>query len=147
MQFLIKYQLNGALCDEMGLGKTIQTLSVIQNIHDVRADSISLIICPSSITHHWLNEIKMYVDSFLIKPMILDSFSPSIASQIQSRDINVLIVNYRNLVKFIEHLETIQFTFMILDEGHLIKNHKTKTAQSVKMIQAKHKFILTGTPI
>lgn len=36
---------------------------------------------------------------------------------------------------------------MILDEGHLIRNHKTKTAQAVKSINARHKFILTGTPI
>ena len=39
------------------------------------------------------------------------------------------------------------FTFMILDEGHLIRNHKTKTACAVKCINARHKFILTGTPI
>ena len=29
--FLIKYNLNGALCDDMGLGKTLQTLIVLQN--------------------------------------------------------------------------------------------------------------------
>lgn len=33
MGFLVKYNLNAALCDDMGLGKTIQTLTVVANEH------------------------------------------------------------------------------------------------------------------
>jgi len=36
--------------------------------------------------------------------------------------------------------------YVILDEGHKIKN-PTKTSKGVHMIAAKHRIILTGTPI
>ena len=36
---------------------------------------------------------------------------------------------------------------MVLDEGYMIKNVKTKKFKSVKKIRSEHRFILTGTPI
>ena len=36
---------------------------------------------------------------------------------------------------------------MILDEGHCIKNSKTKISKSLKSIKSLHRLILTGTPI
>lgn len=36
---------------------------------------------------------------------------------------------------------------MVLDEGHLIKNTKTKKFQAIKKLKSNHRFILTGTPI
>ena len=37
--------------------------------------------------------------------------------------------------------------YIILDEGHKIKNTATKTAKNLRLIPAKHHFILTGTPV
>jgi TATA-binding protein-associated factor len=34
-----------------------------------------------------------------------------------------------------------------LDEGHLLKNPKTKTAKAARLLKANHKLILTGTPV
>ena len=39
------------------------------------------------------------------------------------------------------------FSYAILDEAQHIKNRGTRNAKSVKMIQAAHRLILTGTPI
>lgn len=36
--------------------------------------------------------------------------------------------------------------YVILDEGHKIKN-PTKTSKSVHQIPARHRIILTGTPV
>jgi TATA-binding protein-associated factor len=41
----------------------------------------------------------------------------------------------------------LQFNYAVLDEGHIIKNAKTKITQSVKRIRAHHRLILSGTPI
>ena len=51
------------------------------------------------------------------------------------------------LQKDIEFYKTIPFGYAILDEAQHIKNRGTRNAQSVKMIQAAHRLILTGTPI
>ncbi|GMO33728.1 MAG: hypothetical protein Ta2B_14170 [Termitinemataceae bacterium] len=39
------------------------------------------------------------------------------------------------------------FDFLILDEAQKIKNYETKTASAVKRLNAKHKLVITGTPI
>ena len=49
------------------------------------------------------------------------------------------------LQKDIEIYKTIPFTYAILDEAQHIKNRGTRNAKSVKMIQAAHRLILTGT--
>ena len=46
-----------------------------------------------------------------------------------------------------EFYKTIAFGYAILDEAQHIKNRGTRNAQSVKLIQAAHRLILTGTPI
>ena len=40
-----------------------------------------------------------------------------------------------------------QWNYCVLDEGHIIKNGKTKNAKCVKRIRAHHRLILSGTPV
>ena len=37
--------------------------------------------------------------------------------------------------------------YLVLDEGHVIKNTKSKTALAIRELVARHRLILTGTPI
>lgn len=41
----------------------------------------------------------------------------------------------------------IKFNYCILDEGHVIKNGKTKLSKAIKQIAANFRVILSGTPI
>ena len=36
---------------------------------------------------------------------------------------------------------------MVLDEGHLLKNPDTATAQAARAVAARHRVILSGTPV
>ena len=49
--------------------------------------------------------------------------------------------------KDIEFFERIQWNYCVLDEGHIIKNGKTKSAKAAKKIRAHHRLILSGTPV
>lgn len=62
---------------------------------------------------------------------------------------NILITSYDVLRNDIGDLTGVakQFIYCILDEGHIIKNGKTKVSQAVKRIKADHRLILSGTPI
>ena len=51
------------------------------------------------------------------------------------------------LQKDVEEYQKTTFTYAILDEAQLIKNRSTRNARSVKMINCRHRLILTGTPI
>lgn len=41
----------------------------------------------------------------------------------------------------------IKFNYCILDEGHVIKNGKTKLSKAIKQLAANFRVILSGTPI
>ena len=60
---------------------------------------------------------------------------------------NVVISSYDLLRNDIDYLKDITFNYCILDEGHIIRNSKTKVTQAVKMVKANHRLILSGTPI
>lgn len=49
--------------------------------------------------------------------------------------------------KRIDLFEKQNYKFIVLDEGHIIKNPKTLKFQAVKKLKGTHRFILTGTPI
>ncbi|KAH9934987.1 SNF2 chromatin remodeling protein [Fomitopsis serialis] len=158
LAFLAKYQLHGILCDDMGLGKTLQSICILASKHHERAkkheemkspDSVhlpSLIVCPPTLTGHWYYEILKYTDN--LKPVTYTGNSRE-RSKLLSRlkKFDVVITSYEVVRNDISSLEDINWHYCILDEGHIIKNAKTKLTKAVKCIRAHHRLILSGTPI
>ncbi|EGD76870.1 BTAF1 protein [Salpingoeca rosetta] len=158
MMFLNKYQLHGILCDDMGLGKTLQSICVMAADHHERAEKFaqtkqadcqhlpSLVVCPSILTTHWRTEIHKFCDS--LRPIV---YAGPRASRTRMRDTladhDVVIMSYEMLRNDIEFLQTLHVNYCILDEGHIIRNAKSKIAQAAKAIQSNHRLILSGTPI
>ncbi|TFK76566.1 SNF2 superfamily chromatin remodeling protein [Pluteus cervinus] len=158
LAFLAKYQLHGILCDDMGLGKTLQSICILASKHHERAqrhkttqspDSVhlpSLIICPPTLTGHWYYEILKYVDN--LKPVLYTGNARErsrLLNKLKSYDI--VITSYEVVRNDISNLEHVNWLYCILDEGHIIKNAKTKLTKAVKIVRAQHRLILSGTPI
>ncbi|KAI5122989.1 hypothetical protein M0805_006867 [Coniferiporia weirii] len=158
LAFLARFQLHGILCDDMGLGKTLQSICILSGKHFERAerykatkspDSVhlpSLIICPPTLTGHWYYEVLKYTDN--LKPLMYVGTARDrqrLLSKFSSHDI--VITSYEVVRNDISNLEGINWHYCILDEGHVIKNAKTKLTKSVKLIRAQHRLILSGTPI
>ncbi|XLR65402.1 hypothetical protein S83_016074, partial [Arachis hypogaea] len=49
--------------------------------------------------------------------------------------------------KDIDYLGQLLWNYCILDEGHIIKNAKSKVTLAIKQLKAQHHLILSGTPI
>ncbi|KAG0705295.1 hypothetical protein DFH29DRAFT_1031866 [Suillus ampliporus] len=158
LAFLAKYQLHGILCDDMGLGKTLQSICILAGKHAERAkkyeetqspDAInlpSLIICPPTLTGHWYYEILKYSEN--LQPILYTGNSKERARllpKLSKKDI--VITSYEVVRNDISSLEDFSWLYCILDEGHVIKNAKTKLTKAVKAISAQHRLILSGTPI
>ncbi|KAJ3152127.1 TATA-binding protein-associated factor mot1 [Geranomyces michiganensis] len=158
LAFLNRYGLHGILCDDMGLGKTLQSICMLATDHHNRAERFartgspdaqhvpSLIVCPPTLTGHWKHEIKTFAE--FMKPIIYAGSTgerAAIRRQLSSYD--VIITSYEVLRNDIAELKDIRFNYCILDEGHMIKNPKTKLTQAVKSVTAMHRLILSGTPI
>lgn len=60
---------------------------------------------------------------------------------------NFIVASYDIVRKDIEFFSKIKWNYCILDEGHVIKNGKTKVFKAIKQIVANHRLILSGTPI
>lgn len=158
LAFLNRYNLHGILCDDMGLGKTLQTLCMVASDHHLRAEEFeksgdpnfrrlpSLIVCPPTLSGHWQQEIRQYAP-FLSSVAYVGS--PPIRGQYKSQldKVDIVITSYDICRNDLDILKLINWNYCVLDEGHLIKNSKSKTSQAVKNFQSNHRLILSGTPI
>lgn len=146
MKTMAAYGFSGILADDMGIGKTLQVITLLEDERLQRKDSLSLVVCPSSLILNWQSEIEKF--SKTLTSIIISGSSDERKVQIRScKDYDVVITSYDYLKRDIEAYEDFTFQYQIIDEAQYIKNHNTKNAISVKQIQARHRFALTGTPI
>lgn len=139
-----------------GLGKTLMSICMIAADHYYRSKSKktelpSLVICPSTLTGHWYFEAKKFVDENYLKPIdyaklrYLKDFKENLRDN--QSEYNLVIASYDIVRNDINFFSSVIWNYCILDEGHIIKNGKTKLSKAVKSVQANHRLILTGTPI
>ncbi len=105
----------------------------------------SLIICPASLVYNWHEEIERFAPTLSCE-MVVGTVSQR-KEIIEESDADVLVTSYDLLKRDIDQYEGRKFRFAIIDEAQYIKNATTAQAKAVKLIQAKTRFALTGTPI
>ncbi|ESO84154.1 hypothetical protein LOTGIDRAFT_229634 [Lottia gigantea] len=158
--FLNKYKLHGILCDDMGLGKTLQSICILATDHYERQKQYqkentpdccplpSLVVCPPTLVGHWVYEINKFVDNDLLNPlMYAGPPSERIRLQKKVKKHNLIVASYDVVRNDIEFFTTFRWNYCILDEGHIIRNGKTKLSKAVKQLLCNHRLILSGTPI
>ena len=153
LKTLDSYNFGGILADDMGLGKTIQLVSVILSyIENCEKNAIepkaSLVICPSSLTLNWYNEIKKFAPS--LKAMLINGNAQERKNKIQKiEEYNVVIASYDILKRDIDIYKDkkYEFKYVIADEAQYIKNNNTQNFKAIKEIQSETRYALTGTPI
>ncbi|KAG8375288.1 hypothetical protein BUALT_Bualt10G0084800 [Buddleja alternifolia] len=155
LAFLKRFNLHGILCDDMGLGKTLQSSAIVasdiaEHIAANKGDILppSLIICPSTLVGHWVYEIEKFIDPSLLTTLQYIGSAQERSSLREQFDKHKAIVTSYDVVrKDIDHLRQFFWNYCILDEGHIIKNAKSKVTCAVKQLKAQHRLILSGTPI
>ncbi|MCB1111352.1 MAG: DEAD/DEAH box helicase [Chlamydiia bacterium] len=146
LERLRQMHLNGILADDMGLGKTLQAIAVITQDKIDNPKNVSLIVCPTSLVYNWKEEFHKFNPK--LKTLIIDGTPTQRKRLVESIDkYDVVITSYSLLQKDIENYQNTVFGYAVLDEAQHIKNRGTRNAKSVKIIQAQHRLILTGTPI
>lgn len=152
LRILSKTSLGGILADDMGLGKTIQSIVYITSfIEEYKQKNMEeklsfLIVCPTSLVYNWLDEIENFSPS--LKASVVTGAPQERQTTIESiADYDILITSYPLIRRDIMHYQNISFHTVFIDEAQFIKNAASQNAQSVKQLNAKHRFALTGTPI
>ncbi len=142
LYFLYKNQLNGVLADEMGLGKTHQTMALLSSIYGNSASLPSIIVVPTSVMDHWESKLREYLPWILVNRYYGKNRSLDAVGRY-----HVLITTYTIMAHDIDMLSKQEWEYAVLDEAQKIKNYNTKLYKSSKMLIARHKLALTGTPI
>uniref|UniRef100_A0A667ZEE3 SWI/SNF related BAF chromatin remodeling complex subunit ATPase 4a n=1 Tax=Myripristis murdjan TaxID=586833 RepID=A0A667ZEE3_9TELE len=147
---LYNNNLNGILADEMGLGKTIQTIALITYLMEYkRINGPFLIIVPLSTLSNWVYEFDKWAPSVVKvsykgSPAARRSFVPIL----RSGKFNVLLTTYEYIIKDKQVLAKLRWKYMIVDEGHRMKNHHCKLTQVLNThYLAPRRLLLTGTPL
>ena len=155
----------GCLADDMGLGKTLQAIAVLQLNKEKRVARThedtpergqlsmfatesqvptSLIVVPASIIQNWVNEIERFAPS--LKVMAHAGIGRKRDTS-DFRYFDVVVSSYHTVRQDIEFLAEYAFLYVVLDESQMIKNPHSKLYRAMTELQAKHKLVVTGTPI
>ncbi|XP_057546267.1 chromatin structure-remodeling complex protein SYD-like isoform X3 [Amaranthus tricolor] len=149
---LYNNHLNGILADEMGLGKTVQVISLICYLMETKNDrGPFLVVVPSSVLPGWEHELSFWAPD--INKIVYAGppeerrrlFKDSIVHQ----KFNVLLTTYEYLMNKHDRpkLSKIHWHYVIIDEGHRIKNASCKLNADLKHYHSSHRLLLTGTPL
>jgi superfamily II DNA or RNA helicase len=143
MHFLARNSFGGILADEMGLGKTLQALAFLAGL-DKAGEETSLIVCPSSLVQNWAREAAKFTPQ--LKVIAIEGPNRQ-ALFAKLPDADLAITSYPLLRRDAERYASLQFNTIILDEAQHIKNPETQNAQAATALRARHRFVLTGTPL
>jgi SNF2 family DNA or RNA helicase len=144
MVLLSKIGAGACLADDMGLGKTLQTICFLDYKKRQSHNTIQLIISPSSLMYNWKVEIEKFAPE--LKTHVYHQSNRNI-EDLATNQADILITSYGTARADIELLEGLQFSTIVLDESHNIKNPTAQVSKAVLRLQADSKIILSGTPI
>ncbi|XP_042520944.1 ATP-dependent DNA helicase DDM1-like isoform X1 [Macadamia integrifolia] len=145
--------LNGILADQMGLGKTIQTIAFLAHLKWKGLDGPYIIIAPLSTLSNWVNEIARFAPSM---SSIIYHGDKKERQEIRRKYMTktvgpkfpIIVTSYEvalnDAQKVFRHYN---WKYLVVDEGHRLKNSKCKLLKELNLLPVENKLLLTGTPL
>ncbi len=145
LRFLRELGLGGCLADDMGLGKTVQVIAHLEGLRlDGALDKPTLVVAPRSVLENWLRELTRFAPRL----KVIDASGPDRKNLLlQLDEYHVALTTYALVRSDITKLREQLFDTVILDEAQAIKNAQSQTAKAVRLLDARHRLALSGTPI
>ena len=137
---LYKNGFGGCLADDMGLGKTLQVIAYLSD--KSLCETKALIVVPKTLIENWRREFAKFSPD--VTTCIYHGNGRNIKEAIKSR---IVITTYGTLLNDIEEISQYEFDHLIIDEAQNIKNSRSKAYRAIKIIKAKTRIIMTGTPL
>ncbi|CAN8102353.1 unnamed protein product [Discula destructiva] len=135
----------GILADDMGLGKTLQMISLILT----GGPGPTLIVAPVSVMSNWADQSIQHVkESKALSVRIYHGAGKLSAQELKHFD--VVVTSYGTLASDNSTkgpLFSCSWRRVILDEGHNIRNAKTKLSLAAGELKAESRWVLSGTPL
>ncbi|XP_071805450.1 lymphocyte-specific helicase-like isoform X2 [Asterias amurensis] len=153
LKVLYENGVNGILGDEMGLGKTVQCIGLFAHIIKMGVPGPFLVVAPLSTLSNWMSEFERFTPSIKV---ILYHGHPDEREK-KRRQIRkhfgefktqpVVVTSYEIVMIDRKHLANHLWKYIIVDEGHRIKNLNCRLIRELKMYHSANRLLLTGTPL
>ena len=146
---------SGILADEMGLGKTIQVIGLVAHLLTQEVTGPFLVVAPLATLPNWVREFEKWLPS---KPVVR-YHGPAADREVMMRTtlnpkekrdkkFPVIITSFETAIRDQKKLSKLgPYAYVIVDEGHRLKNHRCLLIRSLKQLDASNRLLLTGTPI
>ncbi|KAG0045043.1 hypothetical protein BGZ83_009717 [Gryganskiella cystojenkinii] len=151
MVSLYENGVNGILADEMGLGKTLQTIAFLAYLYEKGVWGPFLVVAPLSTISNWEAEFARFVPDV---PCVMYHGIPSERERIRNHRLKklgpgfpVVITTYEITIRDRKYLQKYDWKYIIVDEGHRLKNMDCKLIRELKTYKSANRMLLTGTPL
>ncbi|RHZ16588.1 hypothetical protein DYB31_012958 [Aphanomyces astaci] len=152
LYLLYQHKVSAVLADEMGLGKTVQTIAFLAIVCS-QMKQPHLVIVPSSVLSNWKREIGRFAPSLRVR-----TFHGSISErqelmdELQPGTFDILLTTYTYFERDSaaddrKFLRSFNYGYLVLDEGHTIKNANTSRFKRISALKTRNRLVLSGTPI
>jgi len=143
LHFLRQFGFGGCLADDMGLGKTVQVLALLESRRVEKAGT-SLVVVPRSLVFNWEQEAARFTP----KLKVLVHGGPERQRGAEHlEDYDLVLTTYGTLRRDVAEWRDFEFDYAVLDEAQAIKNARTESAKAARLLRARHRLAMTGTPI
>ncbi|PZC86246.1 hypothetical protein B5X24_HaOG211407 [Helicoverpa armigera] len=145
----------GLLGDEMGLGKTIQIIAFLAGLSKSDLGAWgglgpTIIVAPATVIYQWVSHFHFWCPHLRVAVLHHTGSHAGNHNQL-IRDLHtshgILLITYAGIVKYTKDLTARKWHYIILDEGHKIRNPDTQVSKLVKKFQTPHKILITGSPM
>ncbi|XP_049628266.1 DNA excision repair protein ERCC-6-like 2 [Suncus etruscus] len=170
-QFLYGHFIQGRGCilgDDMGLGKTVQVISFLAAVlhkkgtrEDIEnnmpefllrsmkkelsstAKKMFLIVAPLSVLYNWKDELDTW--GYFRVVILHGNKKDHELIRIKQRKCEIALTTYETLRLCLDELNSLEWSAVIVDEAHRIKNPKARVTEVLKALKCKVRIGLTGT--
>lgn len=144
LNFLDDFGFGGCLADDMGLGKTIQVIAFILLLKQKHGKKTNLVVVPTSLVFNWQDELEKFAPSLKV---LTFHGNNRVKNSVEFDEFDVVLTTYGTLLSASHLLTKYHFHYIFLDESQAIKNPDSQRYKAARLLQAKNRIVLTGTPI
>ena len=162
LKLLHENNVNGVLADDMGLGKTVQSIAFLGWLNssstvDPDNQSAHLIVVPASTLANWENELRRFCPSLAVvsyhgSQNERAELRHDLKRDIRAGRVDVVLSTFTIFERESgkddrSFLYKQNFEYLIVDEAHCLKVSKSARFQNMNALKAKHRLLLSGTPV
>ncbi|XP_071149250.1 lymphocyte-specific helicase-like [Mytilus edulis] len=156
LKCLYENGVNGILADEMGLGKTVQCIAMMAHLVNMGVPGPFLVVTPLSTLPNWQSEFQRFAPKV---PTVLYHGNQNVRHGLRRKISKrytirqgievrpVVLTSYEMTIRDRQLLQNYEWKYLIVDEGHRIKNTNCRLIRELRLYKNTHRLLLTGTPL